>query len=294
VIRDSTLAASGVPAVAAAIVTRDSVVALHVAGVRRRGNPTPVTLDDRFHIGSNTKAFTAGLMGLLVDEGRVAWATTLAELFPELAATMRPEYRAVTVRDLLTHHGGLVRDARDAPENEPGRAAAARAAGDHQHRLRPAREPRQGRPAGGARAPSPFARVTAMDIDNPPLADPAGRLNLSIREWARWAQAVLRAASGGASPWTPTTTGALFTPPVATDSMAMGWQALRRPWAQPGGRILVHDGSNRLFLSVAVLAPEAGFAVLVVTNQGGSGGDKVIPGLANRLIRLVTNGQQLH
>ena len=157
----------------------------------------------------------------------------------------------------------------------------------------PASPGKADQPAGHVRRP-PFARVTAMDIDNPPLADPAGRLNLSIREWARWAQAVLRAASGGASPWTPTTTGALFTPPVATDSMAMGWQALRRPWAQPGGRILVHDGSNRLFLSVAVLAPEAGFAVLVVTNQGGSGGDKVIPGLANRLIRLVTNGQQLH
>lgn len=50
-------------------------------------------------------------MGLLVDEGRIAWTTTLAEAFPELATRMRPEYRGVTVRDLLTHHGGLVRDA---------------------------------------------------------------------------------------------------------------------------------------------------------------------------------------
>ena len=62
----------------------------------------------------------------------------------------------------------------------------------------------------------------------------------------RWLRAVLRAAAGRASPWTPETARALLTPPVPADSRAMGWQALSREWAGPGRRILVHGGSNSL------------------------------------------------
>lgn len=70
----------------------------------------PVTAADQFHLGSDTKAMTAGLLGLLVDDGRVAGTTTLREVWPELAPAMRPEYRDVTVADLLGQHSGLPRD----------------------------------------------------------------------------------------------------------------------------------------------------------------------------------------
>lgn len=62
-------------------------------------------------LGSNTKATTAVLLAVLVDEGRVSWTTALPAIFPEYANTMRPEYRDVTVRDLLSHSSGLMRDA---------------------------------------------------------------------------------------------------------------------------------------------------------------------------------------
>jgi CubicO group peptidase (beta-lactamase class C family) len=107
-ILDSVRTATRVPALGAAIITGDSVLALDVVGVRRLGDTTRATRNDLFHIGSDTKAMTAGLLGLLVDQGRLSWTATLGELFPDLAAAMRPEYRTLQVRELLSHQSGLV------------------------------------------------------------------------------------------------------------------------------------------------------------------------------------------
>jgi len=96
------------PALGAAVFTRDSILGLAVVGVRRIGNTTPATASDLFHIGSDTKAMTAGLLGLLVDRGKLRWESRLDEVFPELKPSMRPEYRDLTVRELLTHRSGLV------------------------------------------------------------------------------------------------------------------------------------------------------------------------------------------
>jgi len=109
---DSLRYALDLPALAAAIVTDDSIVEAAAVGSRRYGGPANVTSADQFHLGSCTKAFTATLMAVLVDEGRVSWATTLGEAFPELASSMRPEYRTVTLRELLSHSAGLLRDTR--------------------------------------------------------------------------------------------------------------------------------------------------------------------------------------
>src|SRR6476620_4651433 len=56
-----------VPCMAAAVVRNGEIVALGVAGVRTRGKPDKIAASDRFHIGSNTKAMTAFLCGILVD-----------------------------------------------------------------------------------------------------------------------------------------------------------------------------------------------------------------------------------
>jgi CubicO group peptidase (beta-lactamase class C family) len=94
----------GFPAAAAALMTsRDvHVVAL---GKRRIDRPDSVTLDDRFGLGSNTKAFTATMLGALVERGILRWQMTCAEALPNLA--MRPEYRPVTLREILTHRAGF-------------------------------------------------------------------------------------------------------------------------------------------------------------------------------------------
>jgi len=95
------------PALAAAVVLKGRVVALDAVGVRKAGSHVAVTRGDQFHIGSCTKAMTATLVALLVQQGKLKWDTTLAEALPDLADAMHPDFRAVTIRQLLRHRGGV-------------------------------------------------------------------------------------------------------------------------------------------------------------------------------------------
>jgi CubicO group peptidase (beta-lactamase class C family) len=110
VLLDSIRLASDLPALGAAIVTSGGVAQLEVVGVRRYGGRSYATRDDRWHLGSTLKHQVAVLVARLVADGTLSWSTTLPQFFPELAATMRPEYRAVTLRDLLSHTSALPRD----------------------------------------------------------------------------------------------------------------------------------------------------------------------------------------
>lgn len=78
-----------------------------VTGIRRIGRPALVRPGDRWHLGSNGKAMTATLIARLVEHGVLAWDKPLEQMLPGLAATMRPEYRDVTLPDLLSHRAGL-------------------------------------------------------------------------------------------------------------------------------------------------------------------------------------------
>jgi CubicO group peptidase (beta-lactamase class C family) len=95
------------PALAGAIVTSHKLVATGAVGVRKYGTETPVTINDEFHLGSDTKAMTATLLALLVEEGKISWGTTLGESFPDLAKKMNPAYRRVTVEQMLAHRAGF-------------------------------------------------------------------------------------------------------------------------------------------------------------------------------------------
>jgi len=55
----------GLPAIAAAVVKDGTIIASGVAGVRVHGTLNAATIDDRFHLGSDTKAMTATLAGAL-------------------------------------------------------------------------------------------------------------------------------------------------------------------------------------------------------------------------------------
>lgn len=98
---------AGLPAVQAAVIDRAGLVAHGAAGVTVLNGSQRVTTDDAFHIGSCTKPFTATVIATLVEEKRLAWDTRITDVFPEWKETMRPEYRDVTVADLLSHEAGL-------------------------------------------------------------------------------------------------------------------------------------------------------------------------------------------
>jgi len=95
------------PALAAAVVMNGRVVALDAVGLRKAGSDAKVTRDDQFHLGSCTKAMTATVIGLLVEQGKLKWDTPLAEALPDLAGEMHADFRKVTVRQLLRHRAGL-------------------------------------------------------------------------------------------------------------------------------------------------------------------------------------------
>ncbi len=96
-----------VPAISAALLTSKGVTAVGVAGVRKRGTDVPATLGDLWHLGSDTKAMTATLVARLIEQNRLKWDTTVAEVFPELADRFHPDLRGVTLLHLLSHRSGL-------------------------------------------------------------------------------------------------------------------------------------------------------------------------------------------
>src|SRR5262245_26939236 len=95
------------PGLALVVVRDGEVIYLKGHGVRRLGENDPVTPDTIFAIGSLTKAFTAAALGLLVDEGKVAWDDPVRKHLPWFRLADPLADRDVTLRDLLCHRTGL-------------------------------------------------------------------------------------------------------------------------------------------------------------------------------------------
>jgi CubicO group peptidase (beta-lactamase class C family) len=71
-----------VPGLALAIVKDGRPLLLKGYGVRRLGAPAPVTANTLFGIASNTKAFTAAALAMLVDEGKLSWDDPVTKHLP--------------------------------------------------------------------------------------------------------------------------------------------------------------------------------------------------------------------
>jgi CubicO group peptidase (beta-lactamase class C family) len=98
------------PALAAAVVKDGQIVAIGAVGVRILGGTIAVTVDDRFHLGSNTKAMTATLAGTLVDQGRLRWNSSIGEVLGADIPDLNGKLSAVTLEQLLSHTGGIPAD----------------------------------------------------------------------------------------------------------------------------------------------------------------------------------------
>ena len=101
---DRYLARRGLPSVAAAVFVDGTLVYEAARGTRRAGESVPVSLRDPYHIGSDTKAMTAVLAGMLVDEGKMRWETTVADL---LGPQADGAYAPVKLDELLSHTAGM-------------------------------------------------------------------------------------------------------------------------------------------------------------------------------------------
>ena len=97
----------GLPGLGAAIVTDEGVKVLTTTGVRKKGDKTPVTDQDLWHLGSCGKAMTATMIARLVEAGSLKFDQTLGETFPERAGAMGEQMKSITLIDLLSHRSGL-------------------------------------------------------------------------------------------------------------------------------------------------------------------------------------------
>lgn len=96
-----------VPGIAVAVVKDGKLLLAKGYGVRRLGDPTPVDENTLFGIASNSKAFTAACLAMLVDEGKIKWDDPVINYYPEFQMYDPYVTREMTVRDLLTHRSGL-------------------------------------------------------------------------------------------------------------------------------------------------------------------------------------------
>jgi CubicO group peptidase (beta-lactamase class C family) len=101
------LLAFDIPGMAIAIVENDSVAYLKGFGVRTVGKPGTIDEHTVFAIGSDSKAFTATALGMLVADGLISFDDPLALRLPGFRVDDPYVSQQVTIRDALAHRSGL-------------------------------------------------------------------------------------------------------------------------------------------------------------------------------------------
>ena len=339
---DSVRQRHNVPALAAIAFRADTVLARGIAGVRRSSMTAPIEISDRFQLGSNTKAMTATLLATFVEDGRLKWTTTLAEVFPELRDSMTPGFRAATIELLLSHHAGISpfkdtddKDFRSIPrlsgtpaEQRAGFAAwvlrgppagpiggkgiysnggytiagaiAERIGSDSWESLMRARvfEPlgitgtfawsdsaAVNQPWGHHETRGGTTPVDPRDRGErlPPIIGPAGSVELSIDDYAKFLQLHLRGLEGRDTALLKSATiKHLHTSPVApVDQYGLGWGVQDFD----GTPASVHVGSAGAFYAITIIQPARDLGVAVFANAGGERAAASTSDAAKALIR---------
>jgi len=96
-----------VPGLAVAVIKDDQVLLSKGYGLRRVGAPDPVDQHTLFAIASNSKAFTAAALAILVDEGKLKWDDRVNTILPWFRLKNEYATREIRIRDLLCHRSGL-------------------------------------------------------------------------------------------------------------------------------------------------------------------------------------------
>lgn len=104
---DAARHAGDVPALGGVIVRCEGELAFAVSGVTRLGGTEKVDANARFNIGSNAKSMLASLAATFVQNGRLAWTSTVADVIGPLMPNLEPTLGRATLSQLLSHRSGL-------------------------------------------------------------------------------------------------------------------------------------------------------------------------------------------
>jgi CubicO group peptidase (beta-lactamase class C family) len=99
----------GVVGLSVAVVKDGKPIYARGFGERTLGSGDAVDENTLFAIGSNTKAFTAAAIGILVDEKKMGWDDRVTKHLPWFELYDPYVTREITVRDILSHRSGLGR-----------------------------------------------------------------------------------------------------------------------------------------------------------------------------------------
>ena len=94
---------------AVAVVEKNKIIYTNGYGYRDYENKIPVTPNTLFAIGSCTKAFTASLIGILREDGKVDYDKPVRTYLPELKFYNNEMNDKITLRDMMCHRTGLPR-----------------------------------------------------------------------------------------------------------------------------------------------------------------------------------------
>lgn len=96
-----------VPGMSIAIVKDGRIIFSKGYGVLEEGKPEMPDGNTLYAIASNTKAFTATIIGQLVDEGKCSWNDKVQQFLPWFQVYDPAVSSMVTLRDLLSHRVGF-------------------------------------------------------------------------------------------------------------------------------------------------------------------------------------------
>ncbi|MFC3051628.1 serine hydrolase [Kordiimonas pumila] len=96
-----------VPGISVGIIKDGKVIVSKGYGIRDVGKKDKVDDETLFAIASNSKAFTAAALAMLVDEGKVKWSDKVIDYIPGFQLMDPWVTREFTVLDLLVHNSGL-------------------------------------------------------------------------------------------------------------------------------------------------------------------------------------------
>ena len=104
---EKTMKTFQVPGIAVAVVKDGKVIHAKGYGVSSLNTNAKVDENTLFGIASNSKAFTAATLGILVDEKKINWDDKVIQYIPEFRLYNSYVTEDFTIRDLLCHRSGM-------------------------------------------------------------------------------------------------------------------------------------------------------------------------------------------
>ena len=104
---ERTLVAFDVPGIAVGVVKDGKLIHAKGYGVSSLNTKQKINEFTLFGVASNSKAFTAASLAILIDEGKLNWDDKVIDYIPEFRLYNSYVTEEFTIRDLLTHRSGM-------------------------------------------------------------------------------------------------------------------------------------------------------------------------------------------